>query len=74
MPRSPDEDDRSELLRQAEPIDYKEDLVDNIGGAQPYGGGGTLRDANDGYQSRPARFSSNNRLGNRPPRNIFDDV
>ncbi|GFR62686.1 LMBR1 domain-containing protein 2 [Elysia marginata] len=62
VPRSPDEDDRSELLRQAEPIDYKEDVVDS------------MRDVNDGYQSRPARFSSTNRQGNRPPRNIFDDV
>ena len=74
MPRSPDEDDRSELLRQAEPIDYKEDSVDGSGGSQPYGGAGALRDFNDGYQSRPGRFSSTNRMGSRPPKNIFDDV
>ncbi|RUS71672.1 hypothetical protein EGW08_020561 [Elysia chlorotica] len=74
VPRSPDEDDRSELLRQAEPIDYKEDSVDGIGGAESFGGGSTLRDVNDGYQSRSARFSSTNRVAGRPPRNIFDDV
>ncbi|GFO22287.1 lmbr1 domain-containing protein 2-like [Plakobranchus ocellatus] len=66
VPRSPDEDDRSELLRQAEPIDFREDLVDSLGGVS--------RDNGDGYQSRPSRFPSTSRPGNRPPKGIFDDV
>ncbi|XP_059178168.1 G-protein coupled receptor-associated protein LMBRD2-like [Physella acuta] len=76
VPRSPDEDDRSELLRTVEPIDYREDLEDGLF-ASPHN-----RTDNSGYQSRASRPStarpaggpSTGRLAGRAPKGIFDDV
>lgn len=76
VPRSPDEDDRSELLRSIEPVDYREDLEDGLfAGAQSYGGGGggVSRNENGGYQSRLSRPASSRPSG-RAPKGIFDDV
>lgn len=77
VPRSPDENDRSELLRQAEPIDYQEDdedgLFGNVSGSNSYRPGSVRGSDSTGYQGRPSRFESN-RSGKKPPRGIFDDV
>ncbi|XP_012941746.1 G-protein coupled receptor-associated protein LMBRD2 [Aplysia californica] len=67
VPRSPDDDDRSELLRQVEPVDYRDEQNDGL-----FGNVG--REENGGYQSRSAGRYSSGRPGNRPPRGIFDDV
>ncbi|XP_071116644.1 G-protein coupled receptor-associated protein LMBRD2-like isoform X1 [Haliotis cracherodii] len=70
VPRSPDDNDRTELLRQAEPIDYTDDRSDPLA---EY----TRSTATEplGYQSRPtpSRFSSS-RPTSRPLKGIFDDV
>ncbi|GAB1603134.1 LMBR1 domain-containing protein 2-like [Argonauta hians] len=75
IPRSPDENDRTELLRQAEPVDYTGDVATE-----------TLEDyihisqlntnAPTSYQQSqpPSRYSSVARTGHKPPRGIFDDV
>lgn len=69
IPRSPNEDDRSELLRQIEPIDYRDDHDD-----EPHTyGDGLARGENGGYQSRSSRFGSG-RTFSRPPKGIFDDI
>lgn len=72
LPRSPDENDRTELLRQVEAVDYtggdNSDLLEDY-----------MRKADNdtgSYQSWPA---SGSRFGlkrepTRPPKGIFDDV
>lgn len=67
VPRSPDENDKSELLRQAEPIDYissNSNALDDFA-SQPVGG----------YQSQ-AQFprSKAHRSSRAPPKGLFDDV
>lgn len=65
MARSPDENDKTELLKEAEPIDYTGELS-----------GTADTDFSQGYQRsstlRSNRFGS--RTSNAPPRGIFDDV
>ncbi|XP_041359946.1 G-protein coupled receptor-associated protein LMBRD2-like [Gigantopelta aegis] len=58
VPRSPDENDRTELLRQAEPVDYTEDRSD-LPGYQS--------------RPQSSRFTSS-RSATRPPKGIFDDI
>ncbi|CAG5120007.1 unnamed protein product [Candidula unifasciata] len=70
IPRSPDEDDRSELLRQVEPVDYRDDHDDSFAGSQIYGGR-AAESENGGYQSRSSWAGG--RTG-RPPKGIFDDI
>jgi hypothetical protein len=68
--RSPDENDRTELLRQVEPIDYTEDRGDLLGDY-------TRSLSSQGYQAQGgSRFTpSSSRPGpNKPPRGIFDDI
>ncbi|XP_033736886.1 G-protein coupled receptor-associated protein LMBRD2-like isoform X1 [Pecten maximus] len=71
VPRSPDENDRTELLRQAEPIDYTgetTDVLDDWRGHDP---------TQQSYQSQPVGHSSRfgtQRSFSRPPKGIFDDV
>ncbi|XP_055886080.1 G-protein coupled receptor-associated protein LMBRD2-like [Biomphalaria glabrata] len=73
VPRSPDEDDRSELLRSIEPVDFREDAEDGLyAGGQNYGRG-MNRNENGGYQSRLSRPTSSRPSG-RAPKGIFDDV
>lgn len=63
--RSPDENDKTELLKEAEPIDYTGELSSAAD-----------TDFSQGYQRsstlRSNRFGS--RTSNAPPRGIFDDV
>ena len=69
VPRSPDENDKSDLLRQAEPIDY-------IGGSD----NGTYEDHSTphtgaGYQSQVQYPRAKTHKSSRPPpRDLFDDV
>ena len=68
--RSPTENDRTGLLREAEPIDYTEDRGDSL---MDYTRSSTARST--GYQSGgSSRFGSNRQASNKPPRGIFDDV
>ena len=65
--RSPDENDKTELLKEAEPIDYTGELS-----------GSTEADFSQGYQ-RSSTLRSAGRFSSRtsnsaPPRGIFDDV
>lgn len=75
VPRSPDENDRTELLRQAEPVDYMGDTTtDSLDDYMNMG-----LSAATGYQSQhvsqaPSRYSSVGRMGHKPPKGIFDDV
>ncbi|KAL5016235.1 hypothetical protein ScPMuIL_005824 [Solemya velum] len=73
LPRSPDENDRTELLRQVEPVDYTGG--DNSDLLEEY----MKKADNDtgSYQSWPASSSSrvsSTRQPSRPPKGIFDDV
>eukprot|EP00106_Octopus_bimaculoides_P018897 XP_014786339.1 PREDICTED: LMBR1 domain-containing protein 2-like [Octopus bimaculoides] len=75
IPRSPDENDRTELLRQADPVDYTGDTTtDNLEDYINISHHNTT--AATGYQQSqpPPRYSSVTRTGHKPPRGIFDDV
>ncbi|XP_076441318.1 G-protein coupled receptor-associated protein LMBRD2-like [Babylonia areolata] len=87
--RSPDESDRTELLRQVEPIDYTEDrgadlLTDytrslgSLGSSSHRPSSSSSASAQQGYQAQGSRFgssrSSSSGLPGKPPRGIFDDV
>lgn len=63
--RSPDDNDKTGLLREAEPMDYTGELIE-----EEYN---TDRISGQGYQSSR---SSSGRFGSRPqpPKGIFDDV
>ncbi|KAH9508112.1 LMBR1 domain-containing protein 2 [Bulinus truncatus] len=73
VPRSPDEDDRSELLRSVEPVDFREDVEDGLYNGAQNNGRGINRNENGGYQSRLSRPTSSRPYG-RAPKGIFDDV
>ena len=67
--RSPDESDRTELLRQVEPIDYTEDRADLLADYTRSLG------TRGGYQAQGAsRFGSSRPAPSKPPRGIFDDI
>ncbi|XP_021377023.1 LMBR1 domain-containing protein 2-like isoform X5 [Mizuhopecten yessoensis] len=71
VPRSPDENDRTELLRQAEPIDYTGETTDVL---DDWRGNNQTHQS---YQSQAAGHSSrfgSQRSFSRPPKGIFDDV
>ncbi|XP_061191902.1 G-protein coupled receptor-associated protein LMBRD2-like [Saccostrea echinata] len=67
LARSPDDNDKTELLKEAEPIDYTGELPSTT---DPFS------DFSQGYQRtsslRSSRFSS--KTSSAPPRGIFDDV
>lgn len=66
VPRSPDENDKSELLRQAEPIDYigSDNVLDDY--SSQHGGG---------YQSQGQYSRAKpHRASRPPPKGLFDDV
>ena len=69
--RSPDESDRTELLRQVEPIDYTEDRADLLA---DYTRSLNTRSGSQGYQAQGSRFSSSRPAPSKPPRGIFDDI
>ncbi|KAL8571888.1 hypothetical protein ACOMHN_011480 [Nucella lapillus] len=69
--RSPDESDRTELLRQVEPLDYTEDRADALA---DYTRSLAARPAPQGYQAQGSRFGSARSASSKPPRGIFDDV
>ncbi|ESO94505.1 hypothetical protein LOTGIDRAFT_189226 [Lottia gigantea] len=60
VPRSPDDNDRTELLRQAEPIDY----TDND----------TIQDTSYQQSNATTRYNRSQPPRSTPPRGIFDDV
>lgn len=67
MARSPDENDRTELLKEAEPVDYTGQVTD---------GPDLMSDRyqpSSGYQSQVGRYGAA-RSASRPPRGIFDDI
>lgn len=73
VPRSPDEKDTTELLRQAEPIDYMGETSDPL---NDY-----IRSSeSSGYQSSQGASTQSSRYGmsrphsRPPPKGIFDDV
>ena len=67
--RSPQENDRSELLRDAEPIGYATSVSDD-----PFRQD-ELDDVASGYQSaRPSRPNTLFDSNSRKPRGIFDDI
>ena len=70
VPRSPDENDKSELLRQAEPIDYVGGSDINILEDSSYS-----THSSGGYQSQ-SQFSraKPHRASRPPPKGLFDDV
>ncbi|KAK6188702.1 hypothetical protein SNE40_004829 [Patella caerulea] len=61
--RSPDDNDRTELLRQVEPLDYNDSHTTD-----------PLADSSTSYQSQPPSRFNLSRPSNKPPRGIFDDV
>ncbi|KAK7508228.1 hypothetical protein BaRGS_00000467 [Batillaria attramentaria] len=67
--RSPDESDRTELLRQVEPIDYTEEHADPLADYTR-----SLRAGSQGYQAQGSRFTSSRSASSKPARGIFDDV
>lgn len=69
--RSPDESDRTELLRQVEPIDYTEDRADALA---DYTRSLGSRPSSQGYQAQGSRFGASRSATTKPPRGIFDDV
>ncbi|CAH1775347.1 unnamed protein product [Owenia fusiformis] len=67
--KSPDENDRTGLLKQAEPVDYNTETVTDY--TQDYGEDLSLNQQPSGYQnSRTSRYQPQNR----PVKGIFDDV
>lgn len=70
--RSPQENDRTELLRQAEPLDYTADNRDMFEGV-PQLEGVDYDTSARGYQNQCSAATSRGRSTG-PPRNIFDDV
>lgn len=70
--RSPDESDRTELLRQVEPIDYTEEHADSL--ADYTRSLGASRSGGQGYQAQGSRFTSSQPPSSKPMRGIFDDV
>ena len=71
--RSPTENDRTELLKQAEPIDYTGDNKDTF---EDFTGGLSINNREDGYHSNRGggRGYSSTRTASKPPKGIFDDV
>lgn len=65
--RSPDDNDKTELLREAEPIDYTGELTSTTE---------SDADFSQGYQRGHALRSNRNssRTSSAPPRGIFNDV
>ncbi|KAK7100923.1 G-protein coupled receptor-associated protein LMBRD2-like [Littorina saxatilis] len=70
--RSPDESDRTELLRQVEPVDYTEDRADML--ADYTRSLNTRPSGLQGYQGQGSRFGSSRPAPSKPPRGIFDDI
>ena len=68
----PEENDRTELLKQAEPLDYSGDMeFEDFSPA-----GATGQEHNNTYQLQPVRqpkYNSTTRSKG-PPRGIFDDI
>lgn len=69
--RSPQENDRTELLREAEPLDYTADSRDMFEGV-PQLQGVDYESSARGYQTQHSATPRGRAAG--PPRNIFDDV
>ncbi|PVD23083.1 hypothetical protein C0Q70_16345 [Pomacea canaliculata] len=69
--RSTDENDRTELLRQVEPIDYTEDRPDPLA---EYTRSLKEKSGSHGYQSQGSRFGASRTSSSMPLRGIFDDV
>lgn len=75
IPRSPDENDRTELLRQADPVDYTGDTTtDNLEDYINISHHNTTATTSYQQSQPPPRYSSVTRTGHKPPRGIFDDV
>ena len=67
QPRSVNEKDDSELLKEAEPIDYRPEMTsDNYRSRSTATAGG--------YQSQSQYSRVNRPSGRAPPKGIFDDV
>ena len=68
--KSPSENDHTELLKNAEPVDYSGQTVDSMYNAHSINHNDTV----GRYQTQPQRGSG--RYGARPgpPKGIFDDV
>ncbi|XP_064604856.1 G-protein coupled receptor-associated protein LMBRD2-like [Liolophura sinensis] len=64
--RSPDENDRTELLKEAEPVDYTGQVTDSPDLMSE-------RYQPSGYRSQVGRYGAA-RSASRPPRGIFDDI
>ena len=65
VPRSPDENDKGDLLRQAEPIDYIGGRDDDYYSSHSAGG----------YQSQTKYpRAKTHRASRPPPKDLFDDV
>ena len=72
--RSPQENDRTELLKEAEPIDYTAGNRDAFEGVPPVQGV-DYNTSSRGYQNqRSTTAAPRGRVVGQPPRNIFDDV
>ena len=74
--QSPEDNDRTELLKQSEPVDYTSDTVDNAEESLSINSTtNTMRYQSRPGPSRPTRYSSNGgRSTIPPPRGIFDDI
>ena len=85
--RSPQENDRTELLKEAEPVDYTAggtrdafegvpqlEGVDYSTRGVPQVPGVDYNTSSRGYQNQRSTGAARGRAVGQPPRNIFDDV